>query len=121
MDIELTFTLQQFLSGLLLLAAAIAVIALIFVFIRLFKALGKLNTILDDCSDSITRTVNTLPDITEKVDDALDNVSSVTETVADVADDAGEFVGKVVNGPANDVVDLLEIFSGLIRALKNYK
>ena len=97
---NLTFTLGDILTTLLIVAGIVALVALALFLFNLVKTLKQVNKILDDNEKDINRVVADLPGITQ-------NVNSITTEANSLISTVGPEVQSIV-GSAKHVVDNVE-------------
>jgi len=84
-------------------------ILLIISLVRLIKTMGKINKIIDDNAESISRTVTQLPQLTESIDRTL---NSVGDTLGGVNDTF--FETKSTNDMMTTVISIVESVVNLV-------
>ena len=97
---NLTFTLGDILTTLLIVAGIVALVALALFLFNLVKTLKQVNKILDDNEKDINRVVSDLPGITQNINLITTEANSLISTV-------GPEVQSIV-GSAKHVVDNVE-------------
>ena len=74
---------QTLVIVLVAICGALALIGLFIVFIRVAKAINKINTTIDDVLPSVKETVDKLPDTVDHINNTLGNVVDMTDSMAE--------------------------------------
>ncbi len=97
-----TLDLMELLKALLILSGIILAIYLIVLIARLNRTVGKIDQLVDEVNEPITRSLSDLPDLVQKLDEVADHVNvlsqSARESVPAVLKDIEGVTGTVREG-----------------------
>lgn len=122
-NISLPFTWGDFLIGLLIIAATVAIVALTVVFIKLAGTLKGVNKLIKDNSEALDTTLKKLPGIATSADETLANVNSITGSINTVVTDVGELVSTFTtpDGPTGTIASVAGAVVSVVQIVKELK